>query len=98
MTALDLETEYNNRARVPDHPGIIAGWQADAAAYRETALCELGISYGEGERQLYDLRNDPDELHNIVTTGDPKLVQGLAKQLAALRTCGAAGCRRADHG
>ena len=29
----DYETEYNNRARVPEHPGIIAGWQADAAAY-----------------------------------------------------------------
>jgi arylformamidase len=51
----DYETEYNNRARVPEHPGIIAGWQADAAAYRATALCELGVSYGAGERQDYDL-------------------------------------------
>nr|WP_047575599.1 alpha/beta hydrolase [Methylobacterium sp. ZNC0032] len=51
----DYETEYNNRARVPEHPGIIAGWQADAAAYRSEALSELGVSYGEGERQAYDL-------------------------------------------
>ncbi len=51
----DYETEYNNRARVPEHPGIIAGWQADAAAYRSEALCELDVSYGEGERQAYDL-------------------------------------------
>ena len=51
----DYETEYDNRARVPEHPGIVAGWQADAAAYRATALCELGVSYGEGERQFYDL-------------------------------------------
>lgn len=51
----DYETEYNNRARVPEHPGIIAGWQADAAAYRAEALCELGVSYGEGERQFYDV-------------------------------------------
>lgn len=51
----DYETEYNNRARVPEHPGIIAGWQGDAAAYRAAALCELGVSYGEGERQFYDL-------------------------------------------
>lgn len=51
----DYETEYNNRARVPEHPAIIAGWQADAAAYRSTAHCELGVSYGEGERQFYDL-------------------------------------------
>ena len=51
----DYETEYNNRARVPEHPGIIAGWQADAAAYRGEALCELDVSYGEGARQAYDL-------------------------------------------
>jgi arylformamidase len=51
----DYETEYNNRARVPEHPGIIAGWASDAAAYRADAVCELGISYGESERQRYDL-------------------------------------------
>lgn len=51
----DYEAEYNNRARVPEHPGIIAGWQADAAAYRAQALCELDIPYGEGERQRYDV-------------------------------------------
>jgi arylformamidase len=54
-TAPDYESEYNNRARVPEHPGIIAGWQADAAAYRAEAVCELGIRYGEGPRQSYDL-------------------------------------------
>jgi arylformamidase len=51
----DYETEYNNRARVPEHPGIIAGWAADAAAYRSAAFCELGISYGPSARQYYDL-------------------------------------------
>ena len=30
MTPIDLEAEYNNRARVPEHPDIIAGWQRDA--------------------------------------------------------------------
>lgn len=51
----DYETEYNNRARVPEHPAIIAGWASDAAAYREAAFSELGVSYGESERQRYDL-------------------------------------------
>ncbi|WP_420102043.1 alpha/beta hydrolase [Bosea sp. (in: a-proteobacteria)] len=51
----DYETEYNNRARVPEHPGLIAGWQADATAYREVATCELGLAYGESERQRFDL-------------------------------------------
>ena len=30
---MDLEAEYNNRARVPEHPAIIEGWQRDAAAF-----------------------------------------------------------------
>ena len=32
---VDYEVEYNNRARVPENPAIIAGWARDAAAYRE---------------------------------------------------------------
>lgn len=52
---IDYEKEYNNRARVPEHPGILAQWQADAAAYRASAVCELGIPYGPSERQYYDL-------------------------------------------
>lgn len=41
------------------------------------------VEYVTGERQRYDRRTDPDELHNIVSTADPKLVQDLAKQLSA---------------
>ena len=51
----DLEAEYNNRARVPEHPVHIAGWQRDAAAYREHAVCELDLAYGQGERHRLDL-------------------------------------------
>ncbi|MDP3317930.1 MAG: alpha/beta hydrolase, partial [Bosea sp. (in: a-proteobacteria)] len=51
----DYETQYNNRARVPEHPQVIASWARDAEAYRAEALCELGVSYGESERQRYDL-------------------------------------------
>ncbi len=52
--AIDLEAEYNNRARVPDHPDHIAGWHRDAAAYRESATCELDLPYGAGERNRID--------------------------------------------
>ncbi len=58
--AQNYESEYNNRARVPEHPAIIAGWQADAAAYRGEAVCELGVSYGESARQYYDLFKPQD--------------------------------------
>jgi arylsulfatase A-like enzyme len=56
------------------------------------------VEYVTGERQLYDLRADPDQLHNIVSTADPKLVQDLAKQLSALQKCKGSGCRVADRG
>ena len=56
------------------------------------------VEYVTGERQLYDLRTDPDQLHNVVTTADPKLVQDLAKQLSALRQCKGGGCRTVDRG
>jgi arylformamidase len=53
---MNLEAEYNNRARVPDHPRHIEGWARDAAAWR--AACpqaELGLAYGPGEREKLDL-------------------------------------------
>lgn len=52
---MDLEAEYNNRARVPEHPEIIAGWTADAENYRGAAECELDLRYGEGARCTLDL-------------------------------------------
>jgi arylformamidase len=56
MPALDLEAEYNNRARVPEHPGIIAGWKESAAAFRAAHKnAELGVSYGSSARQTLDL-------------------------------------------
>jgi len=56
---IDYEAEYNNRARVPEHPQIFARWDRDAAAYRAEATragrAELGLSYGPTPRQTVDL-------------------------------------------
>src|SRR5215468_1846232 len=46
MATIDYEVEYNNRARVPEHPEIFARWTRDA---------ELGLAYGESPRQFIDL-------------------------------------------
>ena len=51
---VDYEVEYNNRARVPEHPAHIAGWARDAAAYRERQP-PRSISYGPGARNTIDL-------------------------------------------
>jgi arylformamidase len=59
MAAIDYEKEYDNRARVPEHLQIFAGWARDAQAYRQTAMAEkraeLGLRYGAGERQIIDI-------------------------------------------
>ncbi len=52
---MDLDVEYNNRARVPEHPEIMEGWQRDAATFRKAARAELDVPYGPSERMKLDL-------------------------------------------
>jgi len=49
-----LDAEYDNRARVPEHPAIMDGWAADAAGYRAERP-PLVLPYGAGEREKIDL-------------------------------------------
>ena len=57
--AIDWEVEYNNRARVPEHPQIFERWERDAAAYRaetgKDGRAEIGLKYGASPRQTIDL-------------------------------------------
>ena len=57
--SIDYEAEYNNRARVPEHPEIFARWTREAEDYRAEAMkerrAELGLSYGSSPRQFIDL-------------------------------------------
>jgi arylformamidase len=59
MAAIDYEVEYNNRARVPEHPEIFARWVRDGAAYRAEATqegrAELGLKFGPSPRQTIDI-------------------------------------------
>lgn len=53
---MDLEAEYNCRARVPAHPRILAAWQRDSAAWRQACpRAELDLPYGGRERERLDL-------------------------------------------
>jgi arylformamidase len=59
LAAIDYEAEYNNRARVPEHPEIFARWARDAEFFRADMLksgrAELGGFYGDAPRQYFDL-------------------------------------------
>jgi arylformamidase len=52
---VDYEVEYNNRARVPENPAIMAGWASEARAYREAHQGRWhAIPYGSGARHSID--------------------------------------------
>jgi arylformamidase len=51
---IDLEVEYNNRARVPESSALIAGWAKDAQAYRATFPAMRVLHYGAGARNTID--------------------------------------------
>lgn len=54
--SIDLEAEYDNRARVPEHPAIFARWHRDAQAYRDGwPGARLKLPYGRSPRQTIDL-------------------------------------------
>src|SRR5271157_4375122 len=59
VAAIDYEVEYNNRARVPEHPEIFARWTHEAELYRAEALkvgrAQFGLPYGDTPRQVVDL-------------------------------------------
>lgn len=52
--ALDLEAEYNNRARVPDHQTVMLRWKAESEAAR-AARPPVEVRYGPGAREVMDL-------------------------------------------
>ncbi len=58
MSTLDpawLDTQYDNRARVPDHRAVFERWRSASALARTQAGARLGLRYGEGEGEALDL-------------------------------------------
>lgn len=65
--------------------------------YRALRTSEwLYVEYASGERELYDLRRDPDELDNVYASADVRLRDCLADQLATMRGCAGDACRSAE--
>ena len=54
------------------------------------------IEHENGEKELYDLRNDPYEMESLHESADPSLVEDLKARLEALRSCSEEGCRQAE--
>ena len=81
----------------PAPAGAKAGLKEQPPTY--AALRTMNYTYVEyttGERELYDLQKDQNELNNIAASADPGLLAALAARLAALRTCTGTGCHAAE--
>ncbi|MTI43733.1 arylformamidase [Roseibium hamelinense] len=50
----DYETQYNNRARVPEHPVIFENWTRRAADFRTSWRNLLDMPYADQPRTTYD--------------------------------------------
>jgi len=55
----------------------------------------LYVEYANGDRELYDTRSDPREVHNIAGT-KPRLERSLAVRIRRLQHCAGRECRVAD--
>jgi arylsulfatase A-like enzyme len=54
----------------------------------------LYVEYATGEKELYDVREDPYEMHNLARTSAPALLAELSQRLSNLKHCAGAACRR----
>jgi N-sulfoglucosamine sulfohydrolase-like protein len=86
----------------------LLGWMRDATRYSgRDVLLETGtyaaihtpryvyVEHNTGERELYDLQNDPYELTSVHDSpGYTQIRSDLARRLLVLRTCKGATCRR----
>ncbi len=60
-----------------------------------TASCTY-VEYKTGERELYDLKQDPDQLQNLANKTKPNLIREYARRLAQLRRCSGKSCQSSD--
>jgi N-acetylglucosamine-6-sulfatase len=73
------------------------GETGEAPPYRALRTAHyLYVEYPTDERELYDLRDDPYMLENIVPTADPQLLEQLAARVLELQSCSGADCRTVE--
>jgi arylformamidase len=89
---IDIDAEYNNRSRVPGYPEIFARWARDAAAWRNSSTCEIGVPYGTGARHIIDIFHpevdDGRPIISFIHGGywralDPRMFSHMARGLTA---------------
>lgn len=50
-----LDSQYNNRTRVPEHPEILDRWARSSELARSELSCELDVAYGDTSAETLDV-------------------------------------------
>ena len=100
----DWRNAVADRAHGPHDLGARPGLPAAAPAATRPATRRCGphsflyVEYTDGEREFYDLRTDPFELHNIAPFTAPAVMHQLHLELLAIKNCHTgASCWAAMH-
>jgi arylsulfatase A-like enzyme len=91
--------EHHGPVMNPDDPDIQNDLSGNPPSYEAMRTPDfLYVEYRNGQREFYDLRTDPFELHNIVSTLSPQERGLLHSELAALENCHTGPrCWAAEH-
>ena len=80
-----------------DEPVTSGRAAKEAPPYRALRMVDgVYVEYDSGERELYDLRQDPYQMENLAATADPVTLEHLSQRLGALRACAGGTCRTAE--
>ena len=85
---LDTRDESVLSVKVPEYSGLRT---------KKYLYVEYTYAGGQREHELYDLERDPYELTNVAERAPKALLARLERKLTALKTCRAAGCRKAEN-
>jgi N-acetylglucosamine-6-sulfatase len=91
--------EHHGPVTDPDDPDIQNSLSGNPPSYEAMRTPDfLYVEYRNGGREFYDLRTDPFELHNIVSTLTPEEQELLHSELLALENCHTGPrCWAAEH-
>lgn len=77
---LEHWSNKHNTPMVPEFSGL------------RTSNCTY-VKYSNGESELYDLKQDPNQLQNLTKTVEPNIIRKFARRLRQLRLCRGESCR-----
>jgi N-acetylglucosamine-6-sulfatase len=96
----EILVEHHGRVDDPGDPDLPTRGSGNPPSYEAIRTKHsLYVEYATGEREVYDLRRDPFELHNIAATLSPARLRRLHRTLIEIEAChGGRSCWRAQHG